>query len=207
MVVFCCFAHLPGETQLQPAQPKGILPRPDGNANAQKLQARSGQREGNIGAALIAPIFARDRIRAPLPLPHPYTAARSRRFSRRRRLGSSGFFNFSKLWPLFAKKKREPEFGNVEQSPPCSFFYAFTTGNPPFVTFLMVEMTYWTTSETKAIQLRQNMAAKPSASRIFGEHWPIMRFFEAKTRRQQHFNSNVAAAIPLALTLFLVLML
>lgn len=104
-------------------------------------------------------------------------------------------------------KKREPEFGNVERSPPCSFFYAFTTGNPPFVTFLMVEMTYWTTPETKAIQLRQNMAAKPSASRIFGEHWPIMRFSESKTRRQQHFNSNVAAAIPLALTLFLVLML
>ena len=104
-------------------------------------------------------------------------------------------------------KKREPEFGNVERSPPCSFFYAFTTGNPPFVTFLMVEMTYWTTSETKAIQLRQNMAAKPSASRVFGEHWPIMRFSESKTRRQQDFNSNVAAAIPLALTLFLVLML
>ena len=42
----------------------------------------------------------------PCRCPHPYPAARSRRFSRRRRLGSSGFFNFSKLWPLFAKKTR-----------------------------------------------------------------------------------------------------
>lgn len=206
MEVFCCFAHLPGETQLQPAQPKGILPRPDDNTNAQRRQARSGQREGNIGAALIAPILAAIAYarpcRCPIPTP-PHVLVAFLGDVASGLPASSTSQNCGHCLP----KKREPEFGNVERSPPCSFFYALTTVNPPFVTFLMVEMTYWTTSETKAIQLRQNMAAKPSASRIFGEHWPIMRFSESKTRRQQHFNSNVAAAIPLALTLFLVLML
>lgn len=206
MDVFCCFAHLPGETQLQPAQPKGILPRPDGKTSAQGAERAAGSVKATLRPPLShqsSPAIAYARpCRCPIPTP-PHVLVAFLGDVASGLPASSTSQNCGHCLP----KKREPEFGNVERSPPCSFFYAFTTGNPPFVTFLMVEMTYWTTSETKAIQLRQNMAAKPSASRIFGEHWPITRFSESKTRRQQHFNSNVAAAIPLALTLFLVLML
>ena len=150
-----------GETQLQPAQPSSILPRPDGKTSAVG-RARSGQREGNIGAALIAPILARDRIRAPLPLPHPYPAARSRRFSRRRRPGLPAF-NF-KNWPLFAKNEN-PNLAMWSDATFMLILLCVHYRKSSFRYLLMVDDVL-TTSETKAIQLRQNMAAKPSASRI-----------------------------------------